>query len=188
MINSKNVELYCSEDISNIENYEQAINDQTQIWHCHHRLDITEHKTRDQLIKEDKYFNRPSSELVFLTKAAHTRLHHKTMVFLKLYFSDIGGEGCDWSCGDPYGLSPVCTGKTSDAYAVGKTVYVDKKCAEIIEEALDILRDEPDFEDADVFDVFSSEELVFVMTTHKVFADFDTLVFPNGDVFSRGTK
>ena len=188
MINNKNVELYCSEDISNIENYEQAINDNTQIWHCHHRLEITEHKTRDQLIKEDKYFNRPSSELIFLTKADHTRLHHKTMLFLKLYFSDVGGEGCDWSCGDPYGLSPVCTGKTSDAYAVGKTVYVDKKCAEIIEEALDILRDEPGFEDAGVFDVFDSGELVFMMTTRRTFAYFDTLVFPKDIEFRRDTK
>ena len=31
---------YCSEDISLIENYDKAVNDKEQTWHCHHRREI----------------------------------------------------------------------------------------------------------------------------------------------------
>lgn len=75
MINSKGVKRFCSEDISEIENYEQAIADTVRTWHCHHRRETDENKTRARLIAEKLYWNRPASELIFLTKAEHTRLH-----------------------------------------------------------------------------------------------------------------
>ena len=40
MINRKSVSSFCKDDISKIENYEQAIND-TKRWVCHHRLEMT---------------------------------------------------------------------------------------------------------------------------------------------------
>ena len=76
---SKRAEQYCNEDITLIENYEQAINDETQIWHCHHRLEIDENKTYQQLIDEGKYYNRPASELIFLTSEEHNKLHGSPM-------------------------------------------------------------------------------------------------------------
>jgi len=32
---------YCKDEISKIENYEQAINDKENIWEIHHRLELT---------------------------------------------------------------------------------------------------------------------------------------------------
>lgn len=77
MIGQVHTKSFCSEDLSLIENYKQAINDETQIWHCHHRLEIDENKTKQQLIDEGKYFNRPASELIFMTPAEHIGLHNK---------------------------------------------------------------------------------------------------------------
>ena len=78
MISENNVKLYCSEDASNIENYDLAIADQTRIWDCHHRLEIQPDGTEvssEELRSRGMYYNRPSSELIFLTKSEHTILH-----------------------------------------------------------------------------------------------------------------
>ena len=40
MISLRTVTKYCGEDISKIENYDKAIADTTQMWICHHRLEI----------------------------------------------------------------------------------------------------------------------------------------------------
>ena len=77
MIYEYNAKRFCCEDISNIENYDKAIADNTQTWDLHHRKEIAEHKTRKQLIEEDLYFNRPTDELIFLTKSEHQQLHNR---------------------------------------------------------------------------------------------------------------
>lgn len=41
MISLNTAKKYCKDDISKIENYEQAINDKENIWECHHRLQLT---------------------------------------------------------------------------------------------------------------------------------------------------
>lgn len=33
---------YCKDDISKIENYEKAINDENETWICHHKMEIRE--------------------------------------------------------------------------------------------------------------------------------------------------
>lgn len=38
MINTVGVKRYCCDYISLIENYNKAIEDNTQIWDCHHKL------------------------------------------------------------------------------------------------------------------------------------------------------
>lgn len=73
----KNVTLYCCEDISLIENYEAAINDETQTWHCHHRFEIDLGLSMKELNDRNLYYNRPASELIFITKAEHHRLHNQ---------------------------------------------------------------------------------------------------------------
>lgn len=80
MINEKQAKKYCRDDISKIENYEKAIDDKTQTWDLHHRLELTldgefalSHK---QLKMHDMYYNRPYYELIFLTHSEHTRLHN----------------------------------------------------------------------------------------------------------------
>ena len=73
------VSLFCNEDISLIENYEQAATDIIQTWHCHHRLEIQDNiiLSKNDLIRQNLYFNRPASELIFLTKSEHMQLHAK---------------------------------------------------------------------------------------------------------------
>lgn len=77
MINEFNLRKYCCEDISLIENYNEAVNDTTQIWDCHHRKEIELNKNRQELIDMGLYYNRPASELIFLTHSEHTSLHTK---------------------------------------------------------------------------------------------------------------
>lgn len=78
MISIGKLKKYCKEDISLIENYEQAISDQSQIWECHHRLEIQGDKiTSRQELKDKKlYYHRPANELIFLTHEEHSKLHH----------------------------------------------------------------------------------------------------------------
>lgn len=79
MINFENVNWYCSEDISKIENYNAALNDQTQTWICHHRREISEGKSSKQLMEEDLYYGVPADDLIFLTRSEHTTLHNYNM-------------------------------------------------------------------------------------------------------------
>ena len=83
MINERNAHKFCRDDISKIENYDKAIAD-TQVWDCHHRDEIrvlpsgmTVLLSRQYLIDNDRYYNCPANELIFLTHAEHQRLHNK---------------------------------------------------------------------------------------------------------------
>lgn len=77
MISEKTVSKYCCEDLSKIENYDKAVADETQIWHCHHRLEIQgEFRNSFKLLKKcGLYYNVPAWQLIFLTKSEHRRLH-----------------------------------------------------------------------------------------------------------------
>lgn len=77
MICIRTVKSFCNEDISLIENYEKAINDDAQTWHCHHRRETDEGLSKKQLKELGLYYGRPANELIFLTCAEHVRLHHK---------------------------------------------------------------------------------------------------------------
>ena len=72
MICEKSAKKFCCEDISLIENYQEAIND-SERWECHHKLGVN--KSRQELKENDLYFNRPANELIFLTKKEHRALH-----------------------------------------------------------------------------------------------------------------
>ena len=71
----KRFKKYCCEDISLIENYEKAVNDKTQTWCCHHKLEIELLKKPSELKEMGLYFDRPASELIFLTRSEHIKLH-----------------------------------------------------------------------------------------------------------------
>ena len=75
MICERTIKDYCCEDPHLIENYNEAVNDKTQTWHCHHRLEIELDKTGKELEELGLYYNRPASELIFLTHSEHTKLH-----------------------------------------------------------------------------------------------------------------
>ena len=75
MICEYTVKKFCNGDISLIENYDKAISDSTQTWQCHHRRETL--VSRKELIENGEYYNRPASELIFLTKSEHNALHKK---------------------------------------------------------------------------------------------------------------
>ena len=79
MINEYYAKKFCCEDLSLIENYDKAISDTTQTLDCHHRGEILPcgRFSVSDLKKFELYFNRPASELIFLTRSEHRRLHLK---------------------------------------------------------------------------------------------------------------
>lgn len=72
MINLEKVKKFCKE-YTLIENYDEAVNDTTQTWHCHHILG--EILSRDQLKEHDFYYDVPPCMLKFVTSVEHHRLH-----------------------------------------------------------------------------------------------------------------
>ena len=76
--------FYCK-DYENIENYYKAKADDFVGWECHHRLETHNSDgirrevdiTRKELRSLGTYWNRPASELIFLTRSEHRILHKK---------------------------------------------------------------------------------------------------------------
>ena len=77
-------------DFTKIENYSKAILDTTQVWDCHHRLEThykkggkwiernkDEQITKEQLIKDELYYNVEPCMLIFIRQDEHRRLHYK---------------------------------------------------------------------------------------------------------------
>ena len=83
MIHLRTVKKFCK-DYTRIENYEEAVNDTTQTWICHHILG--EILTREQLLDHDFYYDVPPCMLKFVTKAEHARIHGKVKVGKKNSF------------------------------------------------------------------------------------------------------
>lgn len=84
MIDSYRASKYCCEDITLIENYDEAIADTTQTWQIHHKDEIKVlpsgmivYRTQQELIENGRYYNCPANELIFLTKSEHSKLHIK---------------------------------------------------------------------------------------------------------------
>ena len=75
--NIKKLEKYCT-DYNNIENYEEAVKSPLR-YDLHHRREISENKSRKQLIAENLYYGRPPEELIFLEHGEHVRLHNMNM-------------------------------------------------------------------------------------------------------------
>lgn len=77
-----NFEIYCK-DYENIENYKKALADNFKGWCCHHRLETWNSDgkrravdiTAAELQALGMYWNRPASELIFLTVGEHSSLH-----------------------------------------------------------------------------------------------------------------
>ena len=67
-------ERYCKE-YENIENYQKALADNFVGWCCHHRKGV--YIAVEKLKALGMYYNRPASELIFLTESEHDILHKK---------------------------------------------------------------------------------------------------------------
>ena len=72
MIKLDNVKKFCKE-YTQIENYTEAIEDNTQTWVCHHILG--EVLRKEQLIEHNFYYDVPACMLKFVTKREHRRIH-----------------------------------------------------------------------------------------------------------------
>ena len=79
MINLTTLKKYCNGDFTKIENYEEAVNDETQTWSCHHRLGImpfsNKRVSHKRLIEMGLYFNQPPEALIFLKEGEHRSTH-----------------------------------------------------------------------------------------------------------------
>ena len=95
MLNEKYAKSYCSEDISLIENYHEAISDEEMMWDIHHRRECDENGrtlfTHKQLKEMGLYFNRPASELIFVTRSMHWKLHQEMLETNGRNVGKIGG-------------------------------------------------------------------------------------------------
>lgn len=86
MICEKTVRQFCCEDISLIENYNNAIEDTVQTWDCHHRLETELDLSKQELIDTERYYNVEAKYLIFLTKNEHMAMHqqkHNNFVYRK---------------------------------------------------------------------------------------------------------
>ena len=80
----RNFERLCK-DYQDIENFEKAAAENFKDWNCHHRLETHtsdgERRAVDITAAElqalGMYYDRPASELIFLTVSEHSRLHMK---------------------------------------------------------------------------------------------------------------
>lgn len=75
MISEKWAKIFCSEPIELIENYDKAIADKTQTWHCHHIWETMLGYSKEELIEMNEYYGIPACNLIFLTPAEHHRIH-----------------------------------------------------------------------------------------------------------------
>lgn len=77
MINNYSVKQFCKDPIEWIENYQEAVNDQTQTWCCHHKKETELNVSKKYLIQHGMYYGVPASDLIFLTATHHMSLHQK---------------------------------------------------------------------------------------------------------------
>lgn len=77
MISEQQARKYCADDISKIENYDQAVGS-LKAYHIHHRFESMGLTCTD-LKEMGLYYGRPACELVFLENTEHKILHAKFM-------------------------------------------------------------------------------------------------------------
>lgn len=73
------MKMYCKDDLSKIENYQEAVSDTENKWELHHRLELTLDgefaHTQAELIRMNMYYHRPAFELIFMKEDEHHKLH-----------------------------------------------------------------------------------------------------------------
>ena len=65
-----------------IENYQEAVNDSTELWVIHHRREVQDGFCiwkREELIKIGQYNHLEPNELIFMKKSEHVALHNKAI-------------------------------------------------------------------------------------------------------------
>lgn len=65
-----------------IENYQEAVNDSTELWVIHHRREVQDGFCiwkREELVKIGQYNHLEPNELIFMKKSEHVALHNKAI-------------------------------------------------------------------------------------------------------------
>lgn len=65
-----------------IENYQEAVNDTTQKWVCHHRREVQDGFCiwrAEELVRIGQYYHREPDELIFMKLSEHLALHNKAI-------------------------------------------------------------------------------------------------------------
>lgn len=82
MVSLRYLKSYCS-DYTQIENYDEAILDEDNIWQCHHKLEAW--FTKQELIDMNRYYNVPPRELVLCkNQKEHKSYPHKGTTIMGL--------------------------------------------------------------------------------------------------------
>lgn len=119
-----------------IENFDKVWRDQidgvvfNQKWVVHHRREITEGKSKVQLIEERHYYRVPPDELIYLLSSEHTRIHNlarnpflgktHTEEWKKQHSENMSGKNNPF-----YGKH-----HTKDAKMKNRAAHIGKKCSE----------------------------------------------------------
>ena len=65
-----------------IENYQEAVDDTTQLWVIHHRREVQDGFCiwkREELVKIGQYYHLEPNELIFMKKSEHVTLHNNAI-------------------------------------------------------------------------------------------------------------
>lgn len=120
MICEKQAKKYCCEDISLIENYNEAVNS-SEKWECHHRLEIQDNKyiSVKELKDSNRYYNVEAKYLIFLSENEHRSLHGKLCVGDKnsMYGKHQTKEA-------KQKISKGCKGEKNGMYGKSKKLYM----------------------------------------------------------------
>lgn len=124
------VKYFCKDDITKIENYELAMTDTEEVWHCHHRLELTldgEYAhSKEDLIRMNMYYQRPYFELIFLKNSDHVTLHnkaHNPIRRAKVSNTLKGDSRCATAKGKSWynnGVKSVLAAKCPEGYVKGR--------------------------------------------------------------------
>lgn len=99
-----------------IENYEKAIVDNVNVWHCHHKKE--EFYTQQELIDLGLYYNVPPEDLVFVKDSKdHYSWPHK-------------GREIGWEKATKSKIGHICTSKTRELLCKKARNRIRVKCIE----------------------------------------------------------
>ena len=172
---SKLIRKFCKNP-EKIENYDKAISDTTQTWHCHHRLELYtssgERRLKDlycrELIALGMYYDRPPEELIFLTQSDHVSLHQKTsgIVF--------------WCFGKERYTDKIASTTKLAAYL---SQYTDKEANSIYQQILRTYKKTAETGKAYSFKIRAKENLLnnFTIDPDLIDNDNNIIVYVSGD-------
>lgn len=178
---SKLIRKFCKNP-EKIENYDKAISDTTQTWHCHHRLELYtlsgEKRPKDlyprELIALGMYYNRPPEELIFLTPSDHISLHRKSRKSVKT-------SGCVFRCFGKERYTDKIASTTKLAAYLSQ--YTDKDASVIYQQILRAYKKTAETGKAHSFKIRAKESLLnnFTIDPDPIDNNGNIIVYVSGD-------